>query len=352
MVRPFRVTIVGAGRVGSALAHLLRDDPAYVVRLIDGVPEVVDRVAARGFDIRQLGVECEDDALAALSGADAVVAAVPERIVRLVAGLARRLGIHHLDFSGVRATGVSASPPGAPGPAVLPASGVSPGLVDDIVAEVVDRYDFIDELVVRVGAIPSKPVGRLGYADIWDIDGLVAEYTRPADVIIAGRKRSVPALSGHEILQWNGATFEAFVTADGSHALVDLCRGKVADATVKTIRHPGHLDHMLFLLDELGLRRRLDFLRNLLRNALPCAEDDMVLIHVTVRGRVGGEAREETISHVIRSLPSRSGAPATSALARGAAANAADLLDALAAGRPIAPFSVRRSSGRLKSVLT
>ncbi|MCE1236290.1 MAG: saccharopine dehydrogenase NADP-binding domain-containing protein [Hyphomicrobiales bacterium] len=324
-MRPFRVIVVGAGRVGMALAKTLAAEPGFSVVLVDGVAEVVDRAHGAGFDAQVCDVLDETPFAALLRGGDAVVAAVPEKLVPQVAATAARLGLAHLDFSDPHSTGLLRREPSAAGPAVLPGCGVSPGLVDDIVAELIAAFDTVDDLVVRVGAIPREPSGRLGYGDIWDVNGLISEYTRPAEAVVDGRATRVTSLGGYETFEWNGRPYEAFVTADGSRSLMDLCRGRVANAAFKTIRHPGHLDHMLFLLDELKLRSRLDMLANLLRNALPHPSEDMVLIHVTARGVVDGAAAERTAVREIASDPS-----GASALACGAAQYATAQLQALA----------------------
>lgn len=328
-MKPFRVIVIGGGRVGSALAASLKDDAGFSVAVVDGVQDVVDRARAGGIEAHCCDVFDETRLASILRGADVAVAAVPERLVAQVAKLAERTAIHHLDFSDPRATGVERREMSAGAPAVLPGSGVSPGLVDDIVDELLSRFDRVDDLVVRVGAIPVEPMGRLGYGAIWDVDGLISEYTRPAEGFVDGRRVRLPALSGHETFAWNGRAYEAFVTANGLRSLTGLCRGRVANATFKTIRHPGHLDHMLFLLDELGLRSRLDMLANLLRNALPQTPDDMVLIHVTARGHIAGEPSEQQVVHEIPASPAGRDR-AHSSLATGAAAYAKSLLAVLA----------------------
>lgn len=324
-MRPFRVIVVGAGRVGTALARKLTADPTFSVVLIDGVAEVVDRARAAGFEAHVCDVLDETSFAARLRGGDAVAAAVPEKLVPQVAATATRLGLAHLDFSDPHSTGLLRREASAEGPAVLPGCGVSPGLVDDVVAELIATFDTVDDLVVRVGAIPREPVGRLGYGDIWDVAGLIGEYTRPAEAVVDGHATRIPSLGGYETFEWNGRPWEAFVTADGSRSLMDLCRGRVRNATFKTIRHPGHLDHMLFLLDELKLRSRLDMLANLLRNALPHSSEDMVLIHVTAQGIVDGAPAERTVVREIASDPNEA-----SALACGAARYAAAQMKALA----------------------
>lgn len=350
-MKRFEVVIVGAGRVGLALAARLRDDAFFSVELVDGVLDAVDRAAALGHEAVLCDVMAEPELLAILRRADAVVAAVPERLVSRVAAAAAKLGIHHLDFSDARATGLRRRDATAELPAIYPAAGVAPGLVDDLVADLVARFDTVDDLVVRVGAIPRQRIGRLGYGRIWDMKGLVGEYTRPAEVIVDGEIGHVPALSGYETFDLDGTPLEAFVTADGSSGLAAATAGKVRNACFKTIRHPGHLDYMLFLLDDLGLRSRLDTLTNLLTNGLPQVADDMVVIHIGARGRKAGKKHQEVVVRRIHSTPASGRDPGCGALARGAAAHAAVLLDALRTGHPVEVAAKAPADRFLASVL-
>ena len=197
-------------------------------------------------------------------------------------------------------------------------------------------------------ALPGNVVGETRRLCVWyaaqefhrnpkhdrDMKGLVGEYTRPAEVIVDGEIGHVPALSGYETFDLDGTPFEAFVTADGSSGLAAATAGKVRNACFKTIRHPGHLDYMLFLLDDLGLRSRLDTLTNLLTNGLPQVADDMVVIHIGARGRKAGKKHQEVVVRRIHSTPASGRDPGCGALARGAAAHAAALLDALRTGHP------------------
>lgn len=327
-----RVIIVGAGNVGLALAGLLARTGDFAVALVDGVDEAVDRANALGFSSAHCDAAHQRDLRALLKGADAVVAATPEEIAPLVAAAADMVGAPHLDFCPGAGTATAIRPRDLDAPAAFTRCGVAPGLIGALAAELVAGFSVVDELVARVGAIPQVPTNRLGYGRIWNVDGLIGEYTRPSEAIVDGRAALIPPLGGLETFTLAGRPYEAFVTAGGMTILPEQLGVTVRNATFKTIRHPGHLDYMRFLLDDLGLAGRRDLLANLLMNGLPVVEKDEVLVYVTARGTAGSHACERSAVWRIRPEEDAALGFPVNALARGAAAHAATVLDLLRTG--------------------
>ncbi len=325
-----RVIIVGAGNVGLALAGLLARTGDFAVTLVDGVDEAVDRANALGFSAAHCDAAHQHDLRALLKGADAVVAATPEEIAPLVAAAADMVGAPHLDFC--PGTGTAIRPRSLDAPAAFARCGVAPGLIGALATELVAGFSSVDELVARVGAIPQVPTNRLGYGRIWNVDGLIGEYTRPSEAIVDGRAALIPPLGGLETFTLGGRPYEAFVTSGGMTILPEQLGVAVANATFKTIRHPGHLDYMRFLLDDLGLAGRRDLLANLLMNGLPKVEKDEVIVYVTARGMAEGGACERSVVWRIRPEAEPALGFPVNALARGAAAHAATVLDLLRTG--------------------
>jgi saccharopine dehydrogenase-like NADP-dependent oxidoreductase len=326
----YRVAIVGAGNVGLALAELLTEVGDRSVVLIDGVVEAIDRAAELGFAAELCDAVRVHDLRHLLDGSAAVVAATPEAVVPHVVAAARSVGANALDLSTDEQEGVVTCDPAAP--TALSRCGVSPGLIGALTADLLKAFGSVDDLVVRVGAIPQVPTNRLGYGRIWNVDGLIAEYTRPSEAIVDGRAARLAPLEGLETFALDGRPYEAFVTAGGMPILPGQLAVPVRNATFKTIRHPGHLDYMRFLLDDLGLRGRRDVLANLLMNGLPDVVDDEVLIHITARGEAAGVTTERSASWRIRPERGDRDRRPANALASGAAAHLATLIDLLEAG--------------------
>jgi len=107
--------------------------------------------------------------------------------------------------------------------------------------------------------------------------------------------------------------------------------GSIDSLVSRTIRYPGHLDYMKFLLDDLKLRHRVDLLRNLFLNALPEIDDDRLLIFITAVGLRNGRRIEHRFArHVV---PATVGTVSLSAMRRTAASHVAAVLDLIREGR-------------------
>lgn len=317
---PLQVAIVGAGNVGLALARMLKATGEYDVRAGDCTEEACAAAAAQGVDTRHLDASSVSQLSAFLSGADVAVAAVPDRLVARVMQAALESGCHYLDFSTPDRRLTEADTE-----RVMPGCGVSPGLADLMVAALAAEAEGPIDIELAVGAIPARRTNRLGYSLIWNLDGLYSEYTSPCEAIENFEAVTIPPLSRLSAISLGGTDYEAFCTA-GMIGSVRRFTGKnIRSLLCRTIRYPGHLDYMLLLLDDLGLRQRRDMLRTLLQNGLGEAEKDIVLLHASSRG-AGGEDVERTITIRIEDSPSLG-----SALAVGSAAHAAFLIDRIAA---------------------
>lgn len=321
--RAFEVAIVGAGNVGLALARMLDRTGDYAVRVSDCTEEACGRALSQGFRAVRLDASNATRLSGFIAGADAVVAAVPDRLVGRVAESVAAAGRHYLDFS-IADAAMAALAAGARDAAFLPGCGVSPGLVDSVVAHFLDTSEGGIDVAVAVGAIPARRTNRLGYSLIWNLDGLFSEYTSPCEAIEDSRLVAVPALSNRIDLDVGGQPYEAFCTAGVMGAMKGFAGGRLRSLICRTIRYPGHLDYLQLLLDDLGLRHRKDLLNTVLRNGLTDSQQDVVLLHAAMNpGRPDARALEMRIE---------AQADEGSSLAAGSAAHAAFLLDELASG--------------------
>lgn len=321
-----RVVVIGAGRVGLCLAEMLAATGDYEVVAADCTEEALSSARARGLLGRHVDAARPEELARLLAEADLAVAAVPDRLVAKVALAAVEAGVHFLDFceagKDTRAIGSAI----APSKAFLTGCGVSPGLVDAVAYDLVQRLEPGCDLDLRVGALPARRTNRLGYGLIWNLDGLIGEYTADCAAIVDGRAATLPPLSGRIEFAAGGIDYEAFLTAGSVGAVAELVAPRVRNLVFRTIRYPGHLDYMQFLLDDLGLRSRRDLLATLLRNGLPAAEPDAVVMEVRATGTCEGRPAEEVYS---RRIEPRDSAGDHGALALASAAHAAALIDLL-----------------------
>jgi saccharopine dehydrogenase-like NADP-dependent oxidoreductase len=162
------------------------------------------------------------------------------------------------------------------------------------------RFETLDSVRLRVGALPQYSSNVLNYNLTWSTDGVINEYCEPCEAIVnAGRE--VPPLQEKEEFSLDGVTYEAFNTSGGLGTLADTLEGKVRTLNYRTIGYPGHATIMRALLNDLRLRDRRDVLKDILEHAVPTTLQDVVIIFVTVSGRIQGKLVQETYANKIHS---------------------------------------------------
>lgn len=332
-----RILVVGAGRCGVAIAEMLAASGDYEVTLADIAEEASDRATSINLPFVQIDGTRQREMDRVLPGFDAVVAAAPSPVCLFVAAAAETAGIAYLDLADVPEIVASGR---LTGPPAIPSCGFSPGLVNDIAAGLSARIPGPFDMTVRAGALPLYPTNRLGYGLSWNVGDLIEEYTSPSDAIRNGRPIRVAPLQEHEVLMLDGARYEAFTTGAAASSLTAMLMGRAENFVFKTIRYPGHLELMRFLIDDLGLGGRRDLLRMLLQNGLSEINQDVLLLFITVRSVRDGLRAEESDFHRIRHgrLPS---GRAIGALPRASAAHLCAMLDLLRTGE-IAPTGIIR----------
>ncbi len=324
----FKVAIFGAGKVGSALAATLCLTGDIDVTIIDPSEEALDAFAALGLPVKALRQRPNEKMPAEARGSDLIVAAAPDWAASGIAELAGASHAHFLDFSPARPENLSLLQRLAETRLVLSGAGVAPGLVDNIASGLMEPGRTISDLTIRVGSLPRYPTNRLGYGQIWDIDAMIEEYTRACEAVQDGKAVFLKPLEHLEKVTLDGTVYECFTTARGLSDLTPYLEAGVRNVTFKTLRYPGHLDYMRFLLDDLGLKSRRDMLRSLLMNGLPVIDEDELLLFLTARSTHRNRPAERSLSLRFRSDRHQPFNAMTSV----AAAYAASLIDLLRKG--------------------
>lgn len=279
------VLVVGAGRLGSAIIRRLQTSENYCVSIADPHVEALREAREMGIKGIELNVTQYLPILKnALQNVSAVICAAPDFVTLDVARAAREVGCHYLDASenlSIRRQ-IAALANGASS-AFVPGCGLAPGYVTTLAAKALRDADPHAQVTVYVGVLPQEKVNRLGYGNMWGIDGLMTEYCAACLAIRAGQIVELPPLSELEEFHFNGVAFEAFTTAGTLDDVVHAHKGCVGDLVFKTLRYPGHLDYMKFLIDDLGLGARKSMLKSLLLNGLPRVDDDQLIVCVQTR---------------------------------------------------------------------
>ncbi len=282
MIRSVRV--IGLGKVGELIATLLQET-GFDVRAYDVLARVDLPFPTASLDVR------DPVALrATLIGSDAVVSCVPYTLNLGVAEAAYDTGVHYFDLTeDVSTTNRVKELADKSGSLVFaPQCGLAPGLIGMIGTALTRHFDVIRSIELKVGALPRHPTGLLGYAFNWSPEGVVNEYLNDCEVLRGGIRQMVPAMTESERVFIGGIELEASLTSGGLGTMCETYEGRVQRLDYKTMRYPGHFELMRFFFDELGLRDRRALAGEILVNAKPPVDDDVVYLHAAVEGLAKG----------------------------------------------------------------
>jgi saccharopine dehydrogenase-like NADP-dependent oxidoreductase len=297
-----RILLLGAGKIGAAIAELLRGCGDYDLLIADREEELLNAVPRN--DIRRAVVDVEDaNALAPLmNDRDAVVSALPYYLNVTVAQLAREAGLHYFDLTeDVETTRAVKEIATGANSAFMPQCGLAPGFISIAAYDLTKKFESLETVRMRVGALPQFPTNALNYNLTWSTDGLINEYCNPCEAIHEGAKIEVLALQGIEQFSLDGITYEAFNTSGGLGTLCETLDGQVRELNYKTVRYPGHCDYMKMLVNDLRLGERRLLFRDVLEVAIPVTLQDVVLVFATVTGARDGRLTQESYANKIYS---------------------------------------------------
>ncbi len=327
------VVVVGSGKIGSTIARLLVDTGDYRVTIVDRSAEHLAEIET-GPAISTVCLDIADEvALASLlSGKFAVLSAAPFQLTVSIAKAAAKAGVHYLDLTeDVESTRQVKLIAETANTAFIPQSGLAPGFISIVASDLARKFDSLDSVRLRVGALPQFPSNALNYNLTWSTDGVINEYIQPCEAILNGKLVEVPALEEREEFSLDGVTYEAFNTSGGLGTLCETLRGKLKTLNYRTIRYPGHAAIMKALLHDLALRHRRHVLKDILEHALPATLQDVVIVFVTVSGQRDGRFIQETYANKIYST--EISGRMTSAIQVTTASSICAVLDLLAGGQ-------------------
>ena len=296
-----QVLVLGAGKIGSLVAGLLSANGQYHVHLadltLDAPKRLVDDLSLSTVTPCALDVR-RSDSVAGYIGShrfDAVISSLPYFCNPTVAELARAHQLHYFDLTeDVAVTGrVKAISEGADR-AFIPQCGLAPGFISIVTNDLIGHFESIDNVKMRVGALPVHPSNALKYSLTWSTDGLINEYANVCVGIEGGEEVHLQPLEGYETIELDGLLYEAFNTSGGLGTLADTYRGRVRTMNYKTLRYPGHCEKIQFLMKDLKLNEDRETLKRILERAIPQTQQDVVLIYAAVTGTRQGELFEET----------------------------------------------------------
>jgi saccharopine dehydrogenase-like NADP-dependent oxidoreductase len=302
----FPLMVVGAGRIGASIAKLLHHCGDYEIVVADHDTAALERITS-SIPARTLQLEAEwtrsltAELTSFVDGRrGAVVSACSFDVNPHIAKAALDAGVSYFDLTEdvettrlIRETAEFA----ADGQIFMPQCGLAPGFIGILAASMTGRFDKLDALKMRVGALPEYPHNHLMYHLTWSTDGVINEYCKSCEVIHRGKRQEVTALDGLERFAIDGIEYEAFNTSGGLGTLCETLEGKVTELNYKTVRYPGHHYLMDFLINGLRMGDTVETQRQLGRifeRAIPMTQQDVVLVLCAASGWTKGLYSEET----------------------------------------------------------
>ena len=272
-----KIAIVGSGNIGWALRQLLENN--YDLKQGD---------IADGFDA--LDIEQVKDFL---KGNDAVISAGPFKVNKNIAKVAADFGIAYFDLTeDVETTEYIKTLESKS--ILMPQCGLAPGAINICAAGMMKEFDKVNEVLMRVGALPRFTTNEMSYYLSWSTNGLINEYCNEADAIYEGKPVKVMPLEGIEKIVIEGESFEAFNTSGGCATMCETYEDEVENLTYKTIRYPGHVSHMKFLFNDLHLKKNKEILEKLFDKEVPRTKNDVIIFFIKVIGVIDGVLQEKT----------------------------------------------------------
>ncbi|WP_149242726.1 saccharopine dehydrogenase C-terminal domain-containing protein [Dyadobacter sp. 32] len=274
-----KLLVIGMGKVGSLVGSLLQK--RFEVTGVDKSAPAV----ALPFRIVVGDVTHTDFLDSLFAGQDAVVSCMPYNLNLPIAQAAYRSGIHYFDLTEDVGTTAAIREMAKDSKGVMaPQCGLAPGFIGIVGADLAKKFTRLRDIELRVGALPRYPNGLMGYSFTWSPAGVVNEYINDAEVIHNGTRKMVPSLEGIEMINIEGQEFEAFSTSGGLGTMCETFEGRVDTLNYKTIRYPGHCSLMRFMLYELILKEKRELIEQILTEAKPPVQQDVVYVYAVVEG--------------------------------------------------------------------
>ena len=259
----YTYAILGSGMQGTCIAYdLAKNGEADRILMGDMSLEQATRnservnklVGKQVCEPKQVDALNESELEGFLSGVNVLVSCVPYWMHPKIAPVAVKAGANMIDLGGdttiTMETMKCDEQAKAAGVTVVPDCGLAPGLVNSLGTHLMSKFDEVDTVRMYCGGLPQNPRPPFNYKLVFNVEGLVAEYTDDAIAVRGGKLAHVPTLTDLEEIQWPElGKMEAFVTSGGTSTAPYSFEGKLDTYEYKTIRFPGHCERMRIFMD-------------------------------------------------------------------------------------------------------
>ena len=244
-----RIIVFGAGRVGAAIARDLAAEEDFEVTVADIDADALQKLrGVRGLTTVKADLRTVEMVTRLAGAHDLVVGAVPGPMGYGTVHSAIQAGRDIVDISFFEEDPYPELDEFARrhGVMVLTDCGIAPGFSNLVVGTAQADMDSVERFECRVGGLPVVREEPFEYKAVFSPIDVIAEYTRPARLVEDGEIVVREALSGLELIDFEGVgTLEAFNT-DGLRTLLRL---DIPNMKEKTFRYPGHAEKMRLLRD-------------------------------------------------------------------------------------------------------
>ncbi|WP_051141327.1 saccharopine dehydrogenase family protein [Salisaeta longa] len=305
-----KITVIGAGSIGAAVTRHLcahTDDVSQVqvcdthASSLQKLHDQTDAPVLRSFQADARDTNVIDQII---RGSDCVISCVPPELNPELAELCVHLGINFCDLGGndqiVNRELALDEQAREKSIWVVPNCGLAPGLINVLCMRGLAQFDTPQAAHLRVGDVPLEPQPPFNFRISWSAQRILDDYTNPAQHLRGGTLTTVDALSGAEDITFDPPFegMQAFCTQGGLSTLAESLAGTIETFDHKTIRWPGHLSQMQFVLGlglaedrKIGVQTHLtyrDVLVRKMRDRLGGVYKDAVLLRVVLHGEKDG----------------------------------------------------------------
>lgn len=283
-----KLAILGLGHIGS-----------YVLKTFK--KNVTNFCKVNGYDLTT-GHDLTDTTTLSniISNHDGVLASTPFFLNKKIAELCAELGTDYFDLTeSVEITNYIKSFKGTKARFVTQC-GLAPGMVSIIANHLASKFDKVNNIEIKVGALPVDANNHIGYYRTWSTEGLINEYIHPCPALRNGKLTTLEPLTLLSDITVQNHVFEAATTSGGLGSLAESYQSRANNITYKTLRFPGHWKIMSFLKENLGLKNNFETYIKLFNENIPQTVNDQVVILIDVDGYIGKTFATRQYSKIVK----------------------------------------------------
>jgi saccharopine dehydrogenase-like NADP-dependent oxidoreductase len=299
-----KIFIAGSGGIGEAAALLLREWSGFEIELFLGDVSADNLHKAKDFVLKNSAKHSKVETVlmtkdgvseplkTAFENCDALLDCTPGALAPKMARYACDFKMHYANLTEyVAETDQIMDLARNAETGFVLQTGLAPGFINVLAMSLyhkfVEKYENerVEKIGMKVGALTAHAHEPHFYGFTWSPIGVATEYVKNSRVIRNYKITERPALSSRETIVIGARTYEADLTSGGAADLPDFFEGKAKNLDYKTLRYVGHYDWVERQIKKLPKDADLpNRLQDVMLEAVPSVEDDLVLVHASVDG--------------------------------------------------------------------